>query len=74
MPYVSIDIEPTGLDPDTCQVLEVGAVADDWVKPINPSAGMLQKAREQVIPAEVIPPPQPGQPLKAGSGSSHGPK
>jgi oligoribonuclease len=35
MPYLSIDIETTGLDPDTCQVLEVGAVADDWVTPIN---------------------------------------
>ncbi len=29
-PYVSIDIETTGLDPDWCQVLEVGAVIDDW--------------------------------------------
>ena len=24
MPYVSIDIETTGLDPATCQTLEVG--------------------------------------------------
>jgi hypothetical protein len=30
MPYVSIDIETTGLDPETCQTLEVGAVIDDW--------------------------------------------
>jgi len=34
MPYVSIDIETTGLDPETCQVLEIGAVWDDWTKPI----------------------------------------
>lgn len=29
MPYLSIDIETTGLDPDTCQILEIGAVYDD---------------------------------------------
>lgn len=34
-PYVSIDIETTGLDPETCQTLEVGAVIDDWKRPIN---------------------------------------
>ena len=32
--YVSIDIETTGLDPDYCQVLELGAVIEDWVSPI----------------------------------------
>jgi DNA polymerase III alpha subunit (gram-positive type) len=35
MSYVSIDIETTGLDPDTCQVLEVGAVFEDWKSPIS---------------------------------------
>jgi hypothetical protein len=35
IPYVSIDIETTGLDPNTCQVLEVGAVIDDWESPID---------------------------------------
>jgi oligoribonuclease len=35
MPYVSIDLETTGLDPDTCQILEIGAVFDDWTKPID---------------------------------------
>lgn len=34
-PYVSIDIETTGLDPDYCQVIEFGAVFDDWVTPIG---------------------------------------
>ncbi len=29
MRFVSIDIETTGLDPDTCQVLEVGGVIED---------------------------------------------
>ena len=29
-PYVSIDIETTGLDWRTCQVIEVGAVIDDY--------------------------------------------
>jgi oligoribonuclease (3'-5' exoribonuclease) len=33
--YVSIDIETTGLDEDTCQVLEVGAVIDDWKTPVE---------------------------------------
>lgn len=35
MSYVSIDIETTGLDPDTCQVLEVGAIFEDWKSPID---------------------------------------
>lgn len=32
-PYVSIDLETTGLDPDKCQILEIGAVIEDWTKP-----------------------------------------
>ncbi len=35
MPYVSIDIETTGLDPESCQILEIGAVWDDWTRAIN---------------------------------------
>ena len=35
MPYVSIDIETTGLDPETCQILEIGAVFDNWTLPIR---------------------------------------
>jgi DNA polymerase III alpha subunit (gram-positive type) len=34
-PYVSIDIETTGLDPTNCQTIEIGAVIDDWVSPID---------------------------------------
>jgi DNA polymerase III alpha subunit (gram-positive type) len=34
-PYVSIDIETTGLDEDLCMVLEVGAVIDDWTSPVE---------------------------------------
>ncbi len=34
-PYVSIDIETTGLDPETCQILEIGAVWEDWTTPIE---------------------------------------
>jgi len=29
MKYVAIDIETTGLDPETCQVLQIGAVIED---------------------------------------------
>jgi DNA polymerase III epsilon subunit-like protein len=32
MPYVSIDLETTGLNPDYCQLLEIGAVYDDGFK------------------------------------------
>jgi DNA polymerase III epsilon subunit-like protein len=35
MKYVSIDLETTGLDWETCQVLEFGAVIDDEVTPID---------------------------------------
>jgi len=34
-PYVSIDLETTGLDPNECQILEFGAVIDDWQTPIK---------------------------------------
>ena len=34
-PYISIDIETTGLDPSFCQILEVGAVFEDWKTPVN---------------------------------------
>ena len=34
-PYVSIDIETTGVDYEYCQVLEFGAVVDDWVTPVD---------------------------------------
>jgi len=33
--YVSIDIETTGLNPENCQVLEIGAVIDDGITPIE---------------------------------------
>ena len=33
--YVSIDIETTGLDPQTCQILEIGMVVEDWQTPIE---------------------------------------
>ncbi len=35
MPYVSIDIETTGLDPETCQTLEIGCVFDNWTLPLQ---------------------------------------
>lgn len=37
MKYVSIDIETTGLDPETCQIIQIGAVIEDTndVKPID---------------------------------------
>lgn len=34
-PYISIDIETTGLDPETCQVLEIAAVLDRGLVPIE---------------------------------------
>jgi DNA polymerase III epsilon subunit-like protein len=35
MKIVSIDLETTGLDPATCQVLEFGAVFDDFLAPLE---------------------------------------
>ena len=34
-PYVSIDIETTGLNPHNCQILEIGAVIEDWKTSIS---------------------------------------
>jgi len=33
--YISIDIETTGLDPETCQILSIGAVIEDWETPVD---------------------------------------
>lgn len=33
--FISIDIETTGLDPETCQIIEIGAVIDDWLEPLR---------------------------------------
>lgn len=35
VPYYSIDIETTGLDPERCQILEIGIVIDNWVDPLD---------------------------------------
>jgi hypothetical protein len=34
-PYVCIDLETTGLDDANCQILEFGAVIEDWVTPFE---------------------------------------
>lgn len=33
--FVSVDIETTGLNPETCQVIEIGAIIDDWRQPME---------------------------------------
>lgn len=35
IPYVSIDIETTGLDPESCQIIEFAAVIDNWLDPVD---------------------------------------
>lgn len=35
MQYLSLDIETTGLNPDTCQILQLAAVLDDTTKPLE---------------------------------------
>jgi oligoribonuclease (3'-5' exoribonuclease) len=32
---VFIDIETTGLNPDPCDIIEIGAVIDDWLEPLE---------------------------------------
>lgn len=49
-PYVSIDLETTGLDEDYCQVLEFGAVIDDWHTPID----QLPRFRRYIRPYDKI--------------------
>jgi len=34
-PYISIDLETTGLNEEYCQILEFGAIIDDWRTPIE---------------------------------------
>lgn len=49
MKYVSIDLETTGLNPRTCQILEFGAVLDDLenLKPVD----QLPKFHAYIMPA-----------------------
>jgi hypothetical protein len=35
MKYLSLDIETTGLDPETCQILQIAAVLDDTEHPLE---------------------------------------
>lgn len=35
MRYVSLDLETTGLDAETCQIIEFGAVIDDTAQPLD---------------------------------------
>jgi DNA polymerase III epsilon subunit-like protein len=34
MKYISIDVETTGIDPETCQILSIGAVIEDTLNPL----------------------------------------
>jgi hypothetical protein len=47
-PYVSIDLETTGLDENECQVLEFGAVIDDWHSPVEE----LPRFQRDIMPCE----------------------
>ena len=49
-PYVAIDLETTGLDETYCQVLEFGAVIDDWHTPIEE----LPRFQRYIKPHDVI--------------------
>lgn len=35
MKFLAIDLETTGLDPDNCNVIEIGMIVDDYTKPNN---------------------------------------
>lgn len=48
-PYVAIDIETTGLDPETCQVLEIGAVIHDPDKPLRECPTFRVCVKHEVI-------------------------
>jgi DNA polymerase III epsilon subunit-like protein len=50
--YVSLDLETTGLDPDTCDLLEIGAVIEDTDKPEVPLADLPQFHRYFLPPRE----------------------
>lgn len=49
-PYVAIDLETTGLNENHCQVLEFGAVIDDWHTPID----QLPRFHKYIRPHDVI--------------------
>ena len=49
LPYISIDIETTGLVPETCQILEFGAVFDNWTKPVRELPTFHRYIRRETI-------------------------
>lgn len=49
-PYVAVDLETTGTDENYCQVLEFGAVIDDWHTPID----QLPRFHRYIQPHDVI--------------------
>lgn len=52
MKYVSIDIETTGLNPETCQVIQIGAVLDDFSKPLREAPCFEILVRHKVYQGE----------------------
>lgn len=52
MRYVSIDLETTGLDPDKCQVIELAAVIDDLVTPLEELPTFRYLVKEPVYRGE----------------------
>ncbi len=52
-PYFAIDIETTGLDVDTSQILEIGCVFDDWVQEIGDLPRFSVLTAEPVITGSI---------------------
>ena len=52
MRYVSIDLETTGLDPDKCQIIELAAIIDDLVTPLEELPKFRYLVKEPVYRGE----------------------
>jgi len=52
LPYVSIDVETTGLNPQHCQVIQFGCVIDDWKTPIDQLPTMKVNVKSGLVLGE----------------------
>lgn len=51
-PYLSIDIETTGLDPEKCQIIEIGGVLETWDRPVEELPGFSFLVHHQTYHVE----------------------
>lgn len=53
-PYLSLDLETTGLNPEICQIIEVGGVLETWDRPVEELPGFSFLVRHPAYYVEPV--------------------